>query len=263
MSRSLLVETVTGQTTAGLIAARDAATAVDLVELRLDGVADVDVRGALSGRRLPVIATCRPTWEGGRFEGSEERRRAVLMEALDAGAEYVDVEWRAGFTEVVRKDPARVVLSSHDFGGVPADLMSRASAMRQTGAALIKIAVTPRRLDEGLPLLDIARTGDAVVIAMGDAGLPSRLLATRFGSRWTYAGDAVAPGQIPAVRMIDEVRFRTVGADTALYGVVSNNVMHSVSPSMHNAAFDAARLDAVYVPLRATDFDDFLIFADA
>ena len=263
MSPSLLVETVTGQTMAGLIAARDAAAAVDLVELRLDGVADVDVRGALSGRRLPVIATCRPTWEGGRFDGSEERRQAVLMEALDAGAEYVDVEWRAGFTEVVRKDPARVVLSSHDFGGVPADLMSRASAMRQTGASLIKIAVTPTRLNEALPLLDIARTGDAVVIAMGDAGLPSRLLATRFGSRWTYAGDAVAPGQIPAVRMVDEFRFRTVGADTALYGVVGNNVTHSMSPVMHNAAFDAARLDAVYVPLCAADFNDFRTFADA
>ena len=93
MRHSLLVETVTGQTMTGLIAAREAASDVDLVELRLDGVADVDVRGALSGRRLPVIATCRPTWEGGRFEGSEERRQAVLMEALAAGAEYVDVEW--------------------------------------------------------------------------------------------------------------------------------------------------------------------------
>jgi shikimate dehydrogenase len=32
---------------------------------------------------------------------------------------------------------------------------------------------------------------------------------------------------------------------------------------MHNAAFYAAGLDAVYVPLRAADFDDFLTYADA
>ncbi len=63
--------------------------------------------------------------------------------------------------------------------------------------------------------------------------------------------------------MIDEFRFRTVGADTALYGVVGNNVTHSLSPVMHNAAFDAARLDAVYVPLYAGDFNDFRTFADA
>ena len=40
--------------------------------------------GALAGRRLPVIVTCRPTWEGGGFTGSEEERRRMLAEALDA-----------------------------------------------------------------------------------------------------------------------------------------------------------------------------------
>src|SRR5207302_2607897 len=63
--------------------------------------------------------------------------------------------------------------------------------------------------------------------------------------------------------MLDEFRFRAVGRDTALYGVAGNNVTHSMSPLVHNAAFDAAHLDAVYVPLRAADFDDFLSFADA
>lgn len=248
---------------AELTAARDAVTRADMVELRLDGVEDVNVAAALSGRSRPVIATCRPTWEGGRFDGSEERRRLLLLEALDAGAEYVDVEWRAGFADVIARDPRRVVLSSHDFQGVPADLTARVTAMRHAGAATIKIAITATRLSDALPLLPIASEGHAVVIAMGDAGLPSRLLASRFGSEWTYAGGAVAPGQIPASRMVDEFRFPVVGAATAIYGVVGNNVMHSMSPVMHNAAFDAAGLDAVYVPLRAADFEDFLAFADA
>ena len=260
---ALLVETVTGRTMAELIAARDAVTRADLVELRLDGVADVNVRAALNGRSRPVIATCRPTWEGGRYDGSEEQRRVLLVDALDGGAEYVDVEWRAGFADVIARDPRRVVLSSHDFQGVPADLAARATAMRQAGAATIKIAITATRLSDALPLLPIAAEGSAVVIAMGDAGLPSRLLASRFGSLWTYAGNAVAPGQIPASRMVDEFRFPMVRPTTAIYGVVGNNVMHSMSPVMHNAAFEAAGLDAVYVPLRAADFEDFLEFGEA
>jgi 3-dehydroquinate dehydratase/shikimate dehydrogenase len=245
-----------------LVDARDAAADVDLVELRLDGVADVSARGAINGRRRPVIVTCRPWWEGGRFDGAEERRRQLLIEALDAGAEYVDVEWAAEFTDVIARDPRRVVVSSHDFGGVPADLVSRAAAMRRLGASMIKIAITAVRLSDVVPLMEIARDDDAVVIAMGDAGLPSRLLATRFGSRWTYAGHS-APGQIPAASMLDEFRFRTVGRDTAIYGVVGSNVMHSLSPPMHNAAFAAAGLNAVYVPFRAADFDDFLLFAES
>ena len=261
MTSSLLCETVTGTTMAELVAARDAATA-DMVELRLDGVAKPDVVLALRGRQLPVIVTCRPTWEGGRFDGSEEERRRLLAEALEGGAEYVDIEWRAGFDDLIAAHTSRIVLSSHDFTGVPDDLCARVRAMRATGAAVIKVAVTARRLSDNLSLLDIPKGGDAVVVGMGDAGIPSRLLATKFGSRWTYAGRSVAPGQVPAAVMVRRYRFRHVGAKTSIYGVVGDNVMHSLSPAMHNAAFDAARVDAVYVPLRAADFDDFLTFAD-
>ena len=263
MAATQLVETVTGDTMAALLAARDAATGVDMVELRLDGVTDLDVGAALRGRRLPVIATCRPTWEGGRFSGGEQERRQVLLQALSAGAEFVDVEWRADFSDVIAANPSRIVLSSHDFDGVPADLPGRARAMRQCGAAVIKIAVKAARLGDSIPLLEIARGGNAVVIAMGDAGVSSRLLATKFGSRWTYAGNAVAPGQISSARMIGEFRFDAIGPETAVYGLVGGHATSSRSPAMHNAAFEAAGLDAVYVPLVPSDFDDFLAFADA
>lgn len=286
MTPSLLCETVTGRTTAELVAARDAAMTADLVELRLDGVSDLNAAQALHGRRLPVVVTCRPAWEGGRFDGSEEERQRLLAQALALGAEYVDVEWRAlrsfeslriapsgvegrhaqgtaGLDDLIRANASRVVVSLHDFAGVPDDLCARTRAMRGTGAALIKVAITAVRLSDTLPLLEIARGGDAVVVGMGDAGVPSRLLASRFGSRWTYGGAGVAPGQMPAGRMVDLFRFRTIGADTAIYGVVGDNVMQSLSPAMHNAAFRAAGLNAAYVPLGAADFNDFLAFADA
>jgi 3-dehydroquinate dehydratase/shikimate dehydrogenase len=255
---------------AELLSARDAVRLADMVELRLDGVADVDVAGALAGRRRPAIVTCRASWEGGRFDGSEEERYAILARALNAGAEFVDVEWRAlrggdtpAFAGLIDRGPGRIVLSSHDFEGVPEDLDARARDMRSAGTGAIKLAVAARRLSDTLPLRRIARDGNAIVIGMGDAGVPSRLLAARYGSRWTYAGDGVAPGQVPAERMVDEFRFRTITQQTRLFGVVSGVAMHSLSPVMHNAAFAAAGLDAVYVPLQASDFDDFLDFAAA
>ena len=269
MTTALLCETVTGRTMAELLAAREGATHGDMVELRLDGVSDLDLPGALEGRRVPVVATCRPTWEGGRFDGTEYERASILSRALELGAEFVDVEWRAtqqsngDFTGIVRRDPARVVISSHDFDGVPRDLQDRVRAMRGVGAGSIKVAVAVSRLTETLPLKDIGAAGDAIVIGMGEAGLPSRLLAAHYGSRWTYAGRGVAPGQLPAETMADDFHFFRVGPETAVYGVVSTNAMHSLSPVMHNAAFEAAGIDAVYVPLRACDFDDFLSYAAA
>jgi 3-dehydroquinate dehydratase/shikimate dehydrogenase len=269
MTMALLCETVTGQSMAELVAARDSATHGDMVELRLDGVHDLDVAGALQGRRVPALVTCRPTWEGGRFDGSEEERSRVLSRALDLGAEFVDVEWRAtrrldgAFTGIIRREPARVVVSSHDFDGVPRDLDDRVRTMRGVGAGSIKVAVAVARLTETLPLKDIGAAGNAIVVGMGEAGVPSRLLAAHYGSRWTYAGHGVAPGQLPATTMADDFHFFRVGPDTTLYGVVSTNAMHSLSPVMHNAAFEAAGIDAVYVPLRACDFEDFLSFAAA
>lgn len=269
---TLLCETVTGDSMAALLSARDAAcagdAAADLVELRLDGVRDLDVAGALAGRTRPVVVTCRAAWEGGRFDGSEEERRRVLRSALDCGAEHVDVEWKAAFDDVVAHDRRRIVLSNHDFDRRPADLDARVRAMRATGAGVVKVAYAAAGLQDTLPLLAIAGEGDAVVVGMGAAGLVTRLLAPRFGSRWTYGGRPVngvpvAPGQVPIARMIEEFRFRAIGPETRLFGVVSRTAGHSLSPAMHNRAFAAAGLDAVYVPLTTESFDDFLAFADA
>ena len=269
MSSSLLCETVTGQSMADLRAARDAAVA-DMVEIRLDGVPDIDVRGALEGRSKPVLITCRPEWEGGRFTGAEEDRHRILTEALAAGADFVDVEWAAlhaihtpRFDDIVRADPTRVVVSSHDFTAVPNDVAARATDMRSYGAAVIKIAVMPHALRETLPLRTIAREGDAVVVGMGDTGVPTRLLAARYGSRWSYAGNGMAPGQIPAQRMLSQFRFRDISSSTRIFGVVSSSALHSFSPIMHNAAFAAGGVDAVYVPLQTTEFGDFDEFASA
>ena len=40
-------------------------------------------------------------------------------------------------------------------------------------------------------------------------------------------------------------------------------VAQSLSPAMHNAAFDATGVDAVYLPFAARDVEDFRAFADA
>src|SRR4051794_35362576 len=154
---------------------RDLVTDADMVELRLDSVSGPDVAAALAGRRLPVIVTCRPTWEGGGFRGSEQERRRLLEQALELGADYVDVEWRAGFADLLTQHPGRIILSTHDFDGVPEDLAERARAMRASGAAIVKIAVQARRLSDCITLLELSRTFGpnerAVLIGMGEAGL--------------------------------------------------------------------------------------------
>jgi len=266
MRTAKLCATVTAATMAELRTRRDQVGDVDLVELRLDSVRDPSAAAALAGRHKPVIVTCRPKSEGGLFNGSEEERRRILAEALALGAEFVDVEWNGSCADLIAATGgARIVLSHHDFQGTAADLHDKAQAMLGSGAEVVKLAITPHRLTDCLALRVIGQTAQVpiVLIGMGDAGIATRVLASWFGSCWTYAGDNVAPGQIDVSRMHREFRFRQIGPQTAIYGVVGKPVAHSVSPSMHNAAFGAANLDAVYLPFAAADFDDFLTFAEA
>jgi 3-dehydroquinate dehydratase/shikimate dehydrogenase len=266
MSRPLLVIVASAPTMAELRRRRDAAAqaGADLVELRLDSVADLDVTAALAGRTAPVIATCRPEWEGGAFKDSEAERRRILECALQQGAEFVDVEFKAGFaSELIAAGGKRIVLSMHDFEGVPSDLIERVRAMRAARAEIVKVAVMAHSLSDNLRLLQLERAPNTVLIGMGPAGAPTRVLAAHFHSMWSYAGDGYAPGQISAARMLDEFRFREVTEQTAIYGVVGSPLTHTVSPAMHNAAFRAAGVDAVYLPMVASSAEDFTIFATA
>ena len=89
---------------------------------------------------------------------------------------------------------------------------------------------------------------------MGEAGAMSRILARKFGAMGTYAaleaGAGSAPGQLTVTEMKNLYRWDATVPDTAVYGVIGCPVAHSMSPAIHNAAFAAAGIDAVYVPLR-------------
>lgn len=265
--RPLLCATLMASCTADLRAARERVAGCDMVELRVDAVADPNPAAVLAGRRQPAIVTCRAAEQGGRFRGSQAERRRILREALDGGAEFVDLEWRLGFDDWIRERNGRgIVLSHHDFAGVPPDLDEIVAAMAGTAAEVVKVAVTVSRLSDCVRLAALGRRyadRGIVLIGMGEAGALTRICPSRFGSRWTYAGPSVAPGQFSVEQLHREFRFSRAGATTAVYGILGRPVSHSVSPAMHNAAFDVLGIDALYVPLAAADADDFFGAASA
>jgi 3-dehydroquinate dehydratase/shikimate dehydrogenase len=259
---ALVVQTVTARSMAELRAARDAASG-DMVELRVDGVADLDVAGALAGRTKPVIFTCRAAWEGGRFDGDEATRLSILARAIELGAEYVDVEWRADRRHLPVNPDTIIVLSHHDFSCTPGDLEDRIAAMASEQPDVLKIAVTAHRLSDAVRLRDATRLDlPHIAIAMGPSGFLSRACPRLFGSLWTYGGTA-APGQLAVADLIDVYRVGQQTDSTALYVVAGTPLAHSASPVMHNAAFAALGMDAVYALLETDDAGELLRACEA
>ena len=178
-----------------------------LHEVRLDALQEpVDgVFGLLERFGSRLVACCRPEREGGHYVGAEQARLFLLERIVRAGAAYVDVEADCADAEIARikaAGSARLVLSIHDFTGVPADLEQRIWSMSTRGAHVLKAAVTVDDaidLDRLLTLRANARQ-PTLLIGMGLAGLLSRCRYPAFGSPWTYvkADDqaGTAPGQL-------------------------------------------------------------------
>ncbi|BCS33614.1 hypothetical protein TBR22_A28410 [Luteitalea sp. TBR-22] len=263
-----LVSTLADLSVDALPAARaEALRVADLVELRLDRLPPLPVAEVMGEAASRAVVTFRPVREGGRFEGEESAREARLREALTHGAAYVDVEWDAPFADdFIAAFPGRVILSRHDFKGMPADLAALVSAMAARRPGVVKLAVTPTRLTDQLAFRAAApAAGDVplVLIAMGPVGLPSRLLPSRLGSHWTYGGAAVAPGQVRPEVMRARYRVGQQGPTTQVFGVAGRPISHSWSPTLHNAALRALGVDGVYVPFEAQDIGDLLTMAEA
>ena len=243
-------------------AKRDIATAVeagvDLIELRLDDVTDGSVVKFLAESSVaPLILTCRPNWEGGHSEQSDGARVGMLTVQTERARHYLDVEF-----ETLKRSPVvsaimprLLIVSSHHFVARPRRLYNLIQELNASPALVVKIAWMARSIRENIEAFEIVRSRQKPTIAlcMGEAGLLSRVLAKKFGAFLTYAAlrssDVTAPGQPTIEQMKRLYRWDAIDADTHVYGVVGAPIAHSLSPAVHNAAFEAARINAVYLPM--------------
>ncbi|XP_065863546.1 bifunctional 3-dehydroquinate dehydratase/shikimate dehydrogenase, chloroplastic [Euphorbia lathyris] len=247
----------------------------DLVEIRLDSLKSFNphehVKFLISRSPLPTLFTYRPKWEGGDYEGDENKRLDVLRLAMELGADYIDVELQVArsFNDSIRGNkPAKckVIVSSHNYHNTPSveDLGNLVADIQASGADIVKIATT------ALDITDVARIFQITVhsqvpiigIVMGERGLISRILCAKFGGYLTFgtleSGIVSAPGQPTIKDLLDLYNFRQIGPDTKVYGIIGKPVGHSKSPILYNEAFKSVGFNGVYVHLLVDDIANFL-----
>jgi 3-dehydroquinate dehydratase / shikimate dehydrogenase len=250
-------------------------------ELRFDYLKEFDdfqarLHQLLMHLHFPLtIATCRRREAGGQFEGSVEEQVALLKAAVRAGCQWVDLEiesvQRLGRKALLELRPAKVIVSYHNYRRTPA-LGNIYRRLSRLPVAAAKVAGQINHLRDNLHILRLlkahrARAPKIIGVGMGPSGLPSRLLALRWGSLFTYASvtnhHGVAAGQLPWDVMRTLYRVERIDHRTKLYGVVGSHASISLSPTMHNSAFQAKRVNAAYLPCETANFRDFMSFAEA
>ena len=272
--RDTLCVSITGQTPAAMqVTSAQLLTGFPFQEFRLDSLAD-PAGGvlALTGflRQHPsllALATCRPLPSGGRFHGTPKQELDVLLGAAEAGFRLVDLSLESaealGPTAVdqLRERGAAVLVSFHDFQHTP-NLAGILDRVRPLHPDLAKIVTSAETLTDSLTVLRFLKGAAAglpfpiLALAMGEAGVPSRVLGPRAGGSFTFAAarqaEATAPGQLTAHTLAGLYRMRDLKPSTRLFGVAGDPIGSSLSPLMLNTAFRAAGIDAVYLPLKTS-----------
>jgi 3-dehydroquinate dehydratase/shikimate dehydrogenase len=259
---------------------REVEAGENFLEFRLDHL-DEPARGVAAIREFvkdypdcTILATCRRHQNHGKFNGSVEEEIRILEGAVAAGARAVDIEIETAEATNVQLDGFRgralLVISYHNFEGTPA-MEPVLRRMMRFPADAYKLVSTARKPSDNFRVLSLARQHARVpliLLAMGEVGFPSRVLSPIFGGLYTYAAptsaEGTAAGQVCSRQLRQLYRVEKLARSAKIYGVIADPVRHSISPVVHNRAFHARRLDAVYLPLlvQSARLRDFMTLAD-
>lgn len=262
-----------------------AAEVADIVELRLDCLAADALHAACEGLAefvadtdVPLILTFRSHSQGGKRHIADtdhilflETVALPLSRLAEAGDLFIDVEGH------LLGDPRaiivceqigweRIICSHHEFSGDPIDLDAVFDRLSLTPARIIKIAVRTLDAADVVPIFNLLERSakenrELIPIGMGEAGVSTRILGPAYGAFLSFAAlrqdRETAPGQLTADALESVYRIRDLNEETQVAGLIGSPVVHSVSPDVHNGAFEDRRLNAVYIPFEVRDLDRF------
>jgi 3-dehydroquinate dehydratase/shikimate dehydrogenase len=251
------------------------------LEFRLDYLPDPE-RGIAAMKRFlvrhtdcTILATCRRRQNQGKFTGSIEEQLRMLNAAREAGAHAVDLEIESAENCEERLADLRastyLLLSYHNYGGTPPRLDHVLKRMTRIPAHGYKIVTTARKPSDTSRVLALAKSHPktpTILLAMGETGFATRVLSPAFGGLYTYAAPnmalGTASGQVGAKQLRSVYRVGKLSRDARIYGVIADPVNHSISPAVHNRAFQARRIDASYLPflVKPGQLKDFFTMAE-
>ncbi len=251
----------------------------DIIELRLDCLLEAELDSAKSvldsvigTAETPIILTMRSGEQGGRVSLSLDQR-SQFWSSIGSTTENCLRDFELDLVQEYQRradeqvDWSKVICSYHDFVGVPSDLEQIYESMAATESRILKIAVQADDATDCIPVFHLLERGQSegremIAIAMGPAGIMTRILGPSRGSFLTYGSlddeSATAPGQLAARELREVYRIDQIDRQTEVLGIIGRPIGHSLSPHIHNAAFAAVGVNAVYIPFEVRDAVSFM-----
>ena len=256
-------------------------TGVDALELRVDLLREagstnpipshVYVSKQVSALRratsLPVVFTVRTAAQGGAFPDDAKKEVADLLKlALRLGCEYVDVETTL-LTHFIKeivdlKGASQIIASFHDWTGAiawDAPTMSATYGIASQYGDIVKLISKATSLASNFTLQAFVAkhtTKPLIAINMGAQGQLSRVLNTCFTPvTHPLLPSKAAPGQLAFAEIQRALHLCGLLPARRFY-LLGTPIAHSMSPTLHNTAFEALGLPYTYSLFETPTVDD-------
>ncbi|HKL11275.1 MAG TPA: type I 3-dehydroquinate dehydratase [Clostridia bacterium] len=202
-------------------------TKIDILEWRIDSMAFtyedfIDKKGKIKDcikifkeSRKPIILTLRSSLEGGLFVGDTNEYFRILEDMVESfNFSMVDIEysrwmeWKNRQGGILPLNNTDIIVSHHDFKRMPEkkEILDLFQRMAKLDARFVKGAFMAGDFSETLRLMGAANEfkgkrpeKELIYMAMGEAGMASRILSGEAAPAITYASldmeKPTAPGQ--------------------------------------------------------------------
>lgn len=247
---------------AAIKAAREAERRrADLIEIRFDLMDNIpEDLSPFEELKTPTIATLRTEEQGGRFTGTQEQRLAFFERAIEH-FDLIDLEVGSQILPDLRGRGARIICSIHRFDP-GASVQEILDLLETDDCDLVKGAFMVDSISDLHAVLVASRVlmergREFILIGMGELGAITRIRTCELGCSFTYAslekGKEAAPGQLDLMTL----RGLSRGMIT---GITGYPLSHSLSPQLHQAAFEHLGMSGMYVrfPADTNELDKLL-----
>jgi 3-dehydroquinate dehydratase/shikimate dehydrogenase len=236
--------------------------AVKGLEVRADRVGELapaSLRRHFSGQ---LLYSLRSRSQGGSFEGTLQERHRRLMAAAE-GFDLIELESEHDLvSELLDRIPPRQRLIS--WRGASArleDLKARFEQLSRYAAKWYAIIPAVARAVDALAPLQLLRglgRSDLVAFAAGEAGRWTRVLSAWMGAPLAFGGqEGEEAGQLTVEQLLQDYGLHRPRPVHSLFGIVGRAVSRSLSPRLHNRAYQALGIEALYLPFHVEQFSDF------
>ncbi|KAH9944655.1 aromatic amino acid family biosynthesis-like protein [Amylocystis lapponica] len=217
---------------------------------------------------LPIVFTVRTVSQGGQFPDHAEKEAFELFHtAVRLGVEYVDVEisWSEKLIHelVARKGHSQIIASWHDWSGNmrwDGKVVEEKYRAAHAFGDIVKIVGKANSLDDNLALYRFTQrmrsgpdTKPILAINMGIEGQMSRILNPTFSPvSHPLLPSKAAPGQLSFAQI--QAALHLIGQlPSRRFFLFGNPIKHSMSPTIHNTAFQVLGLPHQYALLETAD----------